>query len=275
MFRRSKGGAIGLGLLAVIAFPGTAQAAPSTSDNDTDPLRVCSDPNNMPFSNRRKEGFENQIAELMADELGTAVSYTWWPQRRGFLRNTLMAGRCDVVIGIPPVDMIDTTHPYYGSTYVMVSRAEDDLDISSLNAPELEDLTIGVSLIGDDGTNTPPAHALGRRGLTENVVGYPIYGDYREEAPAENLLLALEKGEIDVAIDWGPRAGWFAKHSKVPLTVKPVTGTESYLPLVFQFLVAMGVRKGDVELRDKLDRAIADRQEDIDAILAEYAVPRQ
>ncbi|MEE2951931.1 MAG: quinoprotein dehydrogenase-associated putative ABC transporter substrate-binding protein [Pseudomonadota bacterium] len=268
---------LGLTLVACLAilFPAKALTAEPQSGAAPLPLKVCADPNNMPFSNKREEGFENRIADLVAQEMGTHVAYTWWPQRRGFLRNTLMAGSCDVVMGIPPLDMIDTTHPYYGSTYVMVSRAEDNLDISSLNAPELEDLTIGVSLIGDDGTNTPPAHALARRGISENVVGFPIYGDYREEAPAENLLRALEAGEIDLAIDWGPRAGWFAQTSEVPLTVTPVTGTETYLPLVFEFVVAMGVRKDDHDLKDKLDQVIAKKSEAIDAILSDYGVPRR
>ena len=135
-------------------------------------LRVCADPNNLPYSNARGEGFENRIVELIAKDLGADVRYTWWAQRRGFLRNTLLANECDVVAGVASsMGMLGTTYPYYRSSYVFVSRADRRLDVHSLDDPRLKQWTIGVQLVGDDGANTPPAHALARRGAPLHVVG--------------------------------------------------------------------------------------------------------
>ena len=145
-------------------------------------FRVCADPNNLPFSNSEGTGFENKLAELIAQDLGQHVVYTWWAQRRGFIRNTLKAGSCDVVMGVPArLDMVETTRPYYGSTYVFLSRADRHYDLHSLKDPRLHNLAIGVQLIGDDGYNTPPAHALGEQGIITNLVGYTVYGDYRQD----------------------------------------------------------------------------------------------
>jgi quinoprotein dehydrogenase-associated probable ABC transporter substrate-binding protein len=236
-------------------------------------MRVCADPNNMPFSNSRGEGLENKLAELVAGDLGAHVEYTWHAQRRGFIRETLNAGLCDVIMGVPHLDMLATTRAYYSSRYVFVSRADRHLAFDSLEAPELADLTIGVHLIGDDGYNTPPAHALAMRGLVDNVRGYPIYGDYREPSPPMRLLDAVVSGEVDVAAVWGPQAGWYAAHSEVPLRVVPITGTEHFLPLVFQFPIAIGVRKEDVALRNRLNQIITERAPEIRRLLASYGVP--
>jgi hypothetical protein len=161
--RSSVAGAIALTL--VVGALGSARAD-GPSETAEDLLRVCADPNNLPFFNARGEGFENRLAELVARELGKTVSYTRWAQRRGFIRNTLNAGTCDVLMGVPPLDMIRTTRPYYRSAYVFVSRQDRALDFSSIEAPELKNLSIGVHLIGDDGANTPPADALGERTLS-------------------------------------------------------------------------------------------------------------
>src|SRR4051812_10916750 len=144
-------------------------------------LRVAADPNNLPFSNERLEGFENKIVALVARELGATVEYTWHAQRRGFVRQTIKEGNCDLVAGVPKgFDMLLTTRPYYRSTYVAVARASRHLDIRSLDDPRLKQLTIGVQMIGDDFANTPPAHALSERGCIQNVRGFTVYGDYRE-----------------------------------------------------------------------------------------------
>ena len=246
-------------------------AAPAAAGEP--PLRVCADPNNMPFSNDRGEGFENKLAELVAKELGTHVEYTWHAQRRGFIRQTLNAGECDVIMGMPNMDMIGTTRPYYRSGYVWLSREDAAIDVQSINAPELADHTIGVHLIGDDGANTPPAHVLGKRGLVDNVRGFTVYGDYRQDSPPLRMLDAVAEGEIDLAAAWGPRAGWYAKNSDVPLRVEPITDTWEYLPQVFQFAIAMGVRKEDEATRAKLDEVIVERRDDIRALLEEYGVP--
>lgn len=263
---RSLGIALVIGL--VVSAPFSLVAA------ETDDFKVCSDPNNLPFSNADGAGFENKLAELVARELREHVTYTWWAQRRGFVRNTLNAGLCDVVIGVP-VDyaLVEATRPYYRSSYVFVSRADRNLDVVSIKDPRLKDLKIGVHLIGSDGTNTPPGQALGQRNIVRNVVGYMIYGDYREPNPPVRLIEAVEKGDIDLAAAWGPLAGYAAKISAVPLTLVPITDTEDFAPLRFQFDIAMGVRKGDHGLKVRLDDIIMRKQPEIRALLASYGVP--
>ena len=174
---------------------GSSNTSPTLS-----PLRVCADPNNLPFSNDRLEGFENRIAEVIAHELHRPLKYTWWAQRRGFLRNTLKAEICDLVPGLPSnLEGVRTTAPYYRTSYVFVTRF-DGPEVSSFNDPVLRQVKVGVHLIGDDGSNTPPAHALARRGIIDNVRGYMIYGDYNQPNPPARILDALAEGEIDIAI---------------------------------------------------------------------------
>jgi mxaJ protein len=254
-------------LLAVAALLPSATA-------DADALRVCADPNNMPFSNRAGDGFENKLAEMVAQQFGKTVSYTWWAQRRGFIRHTLKAGDCDLVMGVPArYDLVETTRPYYRSTYVFVSQTARHVQLDGIDSPQLRSLTIGVHLIGDDGNNTPPAHALGQQGIIDNVRGFMIYGDYREPDPPARLIEAVEHGEIDVAAAWGPLAGYAAKQSSVPLTVTPIIASERFAPQQFQFEIAMGVSKGDHALRDRLDDFIAQHGAEITALLHSYGVP--
>ncbi|HEU5093553.1 MAG TPA: substrate-binding domain-containing protein [Reyranella sp.] len=256
--------------LTVAAVPTVVSAA----DAPNGYLRVCADPNNLPYSNDRGEGFENKLAEMLAHDLGKDVVYTWHAERRGFIRETLNSFKCDVVMGIPALDMLWTTRPYYRSTYVFVSRMADNLTFSSIDAPELEHLKIGVHLIGDDGANTPPAEVLGERHIVDNVVGYPIYGDYRQDSPPSKLIKDVENGTIDIAAAWGPLAGYYAKKSPVPLRIVPITDTMSYLPLVFQYSISMGVRRGDETMRDKLNEFIISHRDEIDGLLDSYGVPR-
>jgi mxaJ protein len=237
-------------------------------------LRVCADPNNLPFSNARGEGFENRLAELLARDRGAALEYTWWAQRRGFVRNTLRAGECDVLVGAPVgYGPVLVTRPYYRSSYVFVSR-RDGLHPASLDDPVLRTARIGVQLIGDDFANTPPAHALSRRGIIRNVVGYTVYGDYREDSPAGRIVGAVARGEVDVALVWGPFAGYFARRQSVPLAIAPLAAEGDGPGIPFAFAIGMGVRKSDMALRDELDGFIERRRLEIDAILAEYGVPR-
>ena len=236
-------------------------------------LRVCSDPNNLPFSNQRGQGFENRIAELIARDLGKRVEYTWWAQRRGFVRNTLNAGTCDVVIGVPEgYGLVRTTRPYYRSTYVFVTRHDRNLHIDSLNDPALRTLRVGVHLIGDDYANSPAAYSLARRGMSTNVVGYTVYGDYAQPNPPARLIEAVAKGDVDVAVAWGPLAGYFARTSPVPLDLRPVTPSRDG-PMMYVFDIAMGVRRRDSTERALMDREIARLQPRIDSILTSYGVP--
>jgi mxaJ protein len=237
-------------------------------------LRVCSDPNNLPFSNRKGEGFENQIAELIAGELHTTVRYYWWPQRRGFIRNTLGAGRCDLVVGIPASDgQVLATRPYYTSTYVFLSRRSSGLGIRSLDDPRLRHLRIGLHFIGDDYHNTPAAAALARRGVVRNLVGYSIYGDYSRPNPPARLIDAVARGDVDVAIVWGPFAGYFGPRTGLPLVSTPVTPALDGPALPFTFAIAAGVRRGDTALQARVDRALESARPRILAVLERYGVP--
>lgn len=235
-------------------------------------LRVCADPNNLPFSNRAGEGFENELARLLADELGAELSYTWWAQRRGFIRNTLDARACDLVPGVPAgYELVSTTRPYYRSSYVFVHRDDLGAPLESMGDPRLRELTIGVHLVGDDGANPPPAHALGQRGLVSNVVGFTIYGDYAQPNPPARLIEAVAHRQVDVAAVWGPTGGYFAHRvAAEPLEVHPIAPEG---PLPFEFSIAMGVRKGDDALRDRVQAVLDRRRDDIQAILRRYHVP--
>lgn len=238
-------------------------------------LRVCADPNNLPYSNRRGEGFENKIAERLARALGAELTYTWWPQRRGFLRNTLAAGACDVVIGVPAaVDAVAHTLPYYRSSYVFVQRPGRPR-IRSFDDPALRRLRVGIPLVGDDGVNPPPEYALARRGIIDNVVGYAVYGDYRLPDPPLDLLQALLRGDVDVAAAWGPQAGYFARRHRVRLTLTPIAPSPNDdVPFVFDITVGVRTGKRDDDLRRRLDRALHEQGGAISKILDDYGVPR-
>lgn len=236
-------------------------------------LRVCADPNNYPFTDERGQGFENRIAELVARDLDARIEYTWWAQRRGFLRKTIKAGKCDVVLGVPAqMDMLHTTRPYYRSAYAFVTREDRALDVRSLSDPRLATLSVGVQVIGDDGSNAPPAHVLASRGVVDNVKGYSVLGDYTRESPPAEIVRAVARGDIDIAIVWGPLAGAFAKRSEIPLTVTPLAEAEAAgLPMAFD--IAVGVRHGDEALAEEIDRVLRRRRREIRKILQDYGVP--
>jgi mxaJ protein len=238
-------------------------------------LRVCADPNNLPFSNERGEGFENKLADLVASEMAATVQYEWWAQRRGFFRNTLKAGRCDVVMGVPTsFEMTLTTHPYYRSTYVFVTKRQSGIRVRTFDDPVLRRVRVGVQLAGDDYANAPPAHALTKRGIVQNVRGYTLYGDYREPNPPARIVDAVARGDIDVAVVWGPLAGYFATREPVPLRIVPVSPQIDLPFLPFVFDISMGVRREDKALRDEIDGILTRRRAAIDSILTHYGVPR-
>ena len=237
-------------------------------------LKVCADPNNLPFSNQKEEGFENRIAELIARDLHARIEYTWFAQRRGFVRNTLNQHVCDVIIGVPAnFDPVLTTRPYYRSTYVFVTRRDRNLQITSMDDAALRRLTIGIHIVGDDYSNPPPAHALSRRSIITNVAGYSIYGDYAQPNPPARIVEAVAESKIDVAIIWGPFAGYFGQRQAVPLKVTALTPETDGPSIPFVFDIAMGVRKGDKVLLTELEQILSRRQRDIDQILSQYGVP--
>ena len=236
-------------------------------------LRVCADPNNLPFSNDKGKGFENKIVDLIAHDLNASVSYTWWAQRRGYIRNTLKADLCDLWPGVAVgVSGLATTEPIYRSSYVFVSPTDRDPVIHSFDDARLRHLTIGVQMIGNDATNTPPTFALAQRGMTNNVRGFMLYGDYAKPNPPASIIDAVAQGKIDVAVVWGPLAGYFAAKEPRPLTLTPVDSVTTTSPLPMAFDIAMGLRRDDVELRHEVNQALARERPAIDAILAQYHV---
>jgi len=237
-------------------------------------LRVCADPNNLPFSNVEQQGFENRLAQLVARDLEADVRYTWWAQRRGFVRNTVGAGSCDVVMGVPSeYELLSTTRPYYRSSYVFLSRADRALSLSSLDDPALRKVRIGVHVIGDDYANPPPAHGLARRRIVNNVVGYSIFGDYRQPNPPARLVRAVIDQEVDVAILWGPLAGFFAGRQPLPMSVTPVSEDPQLPGVPFAFDIAVGVSRDRRDLRMQIDEVLARRAADIDRLLDDFDVP--
>lgn len=235
-------------------------------------LRVCADPNNLPFSNQQGEGFENKLAELFATQLGAKLEYTWWTERKSFLKNSLEAGRCDLVIGLPAsLTSVATTKPYYQSTYVFVSRHDRNLHVTSLSDPRFSGWRVGVHVVGDD--YAPPAAALARRGITGNIVGFSLFGLHGAISPARKLIDAVTAGQIDVAMVWGPFAGYFAKQEKAALDIVPVS-PKTFLAIPFTYQIAAGVRKGDQILLARVDEAITINSAEIRRILDQYGVPQ-
>jgi quinoprotein dehydrogenase-associated probable ABC transporter substrate-binding protein len=235
-------------------------------------LRVCADPDNLPFSNERLEGFENKIAELIAKELDAAVRYTWASQRRGFIRQTLKAGKCDLVMGVPSgYELVLSTKPYYRSTYVFVYAKSRNLELRSFDDPVLRQLKVGLHAFGEDSANSPPAHALARRGISRNVVGFTILNT--EESPPGKIIDAVAAGEIDVAIVWGPFAGYFTKRERVELEVVPVSSSTDLPSLPFVYDMSMGVRRGEDALKERLEGILDRRRGDIQRILEAYGIP--
>jgi mxaJ protein len=235
-------------------------------------LRVCADPDNMPLSNQKGEGFEQKIAELIAKDWNSKVEYAWWPVRRGFFARALNGRYCDVAIEAPSgLDIAGVTKPYFRSGYVFVTRKDSGLDIKTLADPRLKKLKIGVNILNSDAENTPPAMALSRYGVVGNLTGY--YTFYTDSVRPEDIINAVAKKDIDVAIVWGPIAGYFAKKAPAPLTVVPLPARDSLSDFPFQYNIGMGVRRRDKELRDSLQSVLDRRAPEIQAILKQFGVP--
>jgi len=250
----------------VVAFALLTLAAPGIARE----LRVCADPDNLPYSSHDERGFENRIAHLIAADLHAELRYYWHPQWRGFTRKTLLEGHCDVIPGMP-VALGDAlaTRPYYRGTYAFVYSSARMRDLSSLDDPRLRTLRIGLQIIGIDATATPPGRALAKRGIVANVVGFPVMG---ATPSAERMIAALANGMLDVAIIWSPQAGYFAAQRGPDLDVVPLRAGAG--DPAFEFPIGMGVRRDDVALKDALDASLVRLRPQIDAVLREYAVLR-
>ena len=266
-------------IAAVLALAGTTAfpvrlTAQTLRPNVEKPgiIRVCADPDNMPLSNQKGEGFEQKIAELIAKEWNAKVEYAWWPVRRGFFARALNGRYCDLAIEAPPaLDIASVTKPYFRSGYVFVTRKDSGLDIKSLADPRLKKLRIGVNLLNSDAENTPPAMALSKYGVVGNLKGYSTF--YTSTERPEDIVNDVAKKDIDVAIVWGPLAGYFAKQSAVPLSLRPLAERDSLSDLPFRFDIGMAVRRKDRALRDSLQKVLDRKGPEIQAILKEYGVP--
>jgi mxaJ protein len=232
-------------------------------------LRVCADPNNMPFSNMKQEGFENRIAAIVAQDLGAHLVYVWQRMGRGFVREYLAKSRCDVLIGIPSnYGPVLTTTPYYRSSYVFVSRRAQKVDFASgFDSPELRRLKIGVQVLEEE--YTPPGEALARRGLQGSIVGFDTTGD-----GADSIIRAVAIRQVDLAVVWGPLAGYFTRKYQGELTLTPVEPEIDPPGLPFSFAISMGVRKGNIALRDELETVLSKRHSEIGGILYKYGIPQ-
>ncbi len=229
-------------------------------------LRVCADPANLPFSHSKHRGFDNCVAELLAHELGTKVSYHWVRFGRGFVRNVLNAGACDVMVGLPEgIRGVQIAGPYYSSTYVFVTRAGEK-QLSSFDDPALRGMKIGVQVLDDD--YAPPARALARRGLTKNITGFELDG--KDDGA---IVRAVARRQIDAAVVWGPLAGYYARSFRTPLKLTPVKPEVDPPLLAFVFKMGVGVRKNDPNLFRRVQRVLQLRQVEIRRILRSYNVP--
>jgi quinoprotein dehydrogenase-associated probable ABC transporter substrate-binding protein len=230
-------------------------------------LRVCADPHNMPFSTDKGEGFENKLAEMIAAQLGKGLSYTWYPQAPGFVRNTLRAYKCDVLMGIPQGDdVVQVTNPYYRTAYALVIRQGSGLDgADTLTDPRLKGKRIGIV------AGTPPADYLAVNGLMASAKPYPLVIDTRVDSSAAAMMRDLASGEIDAGILWGPMAGYYARQAASAVSLVPLVKETGGPRLAYR--IAMGVRHTDQEWKRLLNRKIAEDQDAINKLLLSFGVP--
>jgi mxaJ protein len=275
MFNINRSSLVWAVCLATLLTNVNANANPTaTAQSDERKLAVCADPSNLPYSNEQEQGFENRIAAVLARELRAQLVYTWSLQRRSFLRRTLNAGVCDVVVGLPQgLQGVLQTRPYYSSSYVFVTRQSRALKLSGMDDPQLRQLKIGLQAVGAEGANTPPAMALARRGIVDHITGFAMWGEEEDASPQQHIIDAVALGDVDVAIVWGPLAGYFAQRQQVALKITPVTADPQQPALVFQYAMALSVRKTDAALRDELQTVLDRVQPEIQNILLEFGVP--
>ena len=262
-------GAAAVSVLVSGKLSGQALERPQSSLELIDPkaLRVCADPHNMPFSTEKGEGFENKVAELLAGKLGRDLSYTWYPQAPGFVRNTLAAHRCDVIMGAPQGDdMVQVTNPYYRTAYALVFKQGQGLDgVDTLEDPRLKGKRVGIV------AGTPPGNNMATNGLMANAKPYPLVVDTRVDSSGAAMMRDLEAGDIDVGVLWGPMAGYYGQQARSPMTVVPLVKETSGPRLAYR--IAMGVRFTDQDWKRLLNRTIGENQPAINKLLLSYGVP--
>lgn len=255
--------------LAALFVSFAANSAVCTND-----LRICADPNNLPFSDQKESGFENEIAKLIARDLHRSLVFVWTPQRGEFLKKSINAGRCDLVVGLPSsIDDVDTTIPYYRSSFVLVSRRDQTIEPQSFDDPVLRKSTIGVQLLQHEGATVPAAQILIDHGLVGNIRWYRIFPDFSRSNPSFSVMEAVEKKEVDTAIVWGPTAGYYVhyKGHDLFLAALPAQPNSKNNPLTFD--ISMGVHHGNAALRRQLNAFLKRNHDDVQAILKRYGVP--
>ncbi len=264
-------GALAFGL-TVLLSPAGAHAQASGEPGslelvDPNVFRACGDPHNLPLSNDKGEGFENKLAELVAAKLGKKLSYTYVPQAIGFVRMTLNAYRCDVILGFPQGDdQAQVTVPYYRTTYALVTKRGSGLeDVTAINDPRLKDKRIGIV------AKTPPSTNMAINGLLGHAKSYPLFIDTRTDSSAQAMIDDLARGDIDCGILWGPMAGYLAKQADPQLVVVPLVKETRGPPLTFR--IGMAVRPADQELKRTLNKLIMENQAEINKLLISYNIP--
>lgn len=250
---------------ATLAFLLSAASLPAAT------LKVCADPNNLPYSNRESAGFENELARLVAHDLGRTLELVWVPQRGRYLRS-IKSGACDVIMGVPTgMDPLATTDPYYRAAYVFVTRRDAHHPVRSFADPWLRGKKIGIHLLQEEDATSPPVPALVANGLFENIVWYKLFPNFTRPNPPSALIEAVRNREVDTAIAWGPMAGYFTNRSGGALQLVPVPEQQAGPPLAFN--ISMAVRRGNDVLRSELNRIIRARRPEFERILRAYGVP--
>jgi mxaJ protein len=239
----------------------------SIASGQQSPLRVCADPDNLPFSNAHGEGFENRIAQMVGSYMGEDVEFVWQRMGRGFVREYIDKGKCDLVIGIPSAFRpLLTTQPYYRSSFFFLTRRSAKFHPSSLDDPQLKSIRIGVEALEEE--YTPPAQGLARRGLQAQLVGIYSVGSH-----SFDIAKAVSDGDVGIGIMWGPTAGYLAKRSPDKFFLSPVQ-PQADGPLPFTFAIAMGVSKANRRLQARLDEFIASNRANLQKLLDSYGVPQ-
>lgn len=263
---------LAVAVLLVAPAVAAAQQELRPGIRDGSVIRVCADPDNLPASNQKGEGYENKIAELLAQTWGDKLEYAWWPVRRGFFSRALNGRYCDIAITAPAgLDMAGVTKAYFKSSYVMVYRKDSGLALRSLADTTFRRLKIGVHLLNSDAENTPPAMAMSQFGSVGNLIGFSTFFSEAGERPEDIFKAVLDK-RIDVAIVWGPMAGYFVGKMNAPLVVQPVQ-EDSVDGIPFAFSMGMATRKRDRGLRDSLQAFLEQNKPAIDGILKDFGIP--
>ncbi|MCO5064471.1 MAG: substrate-binding domain-containing protein [Rhizobiaceae bacterium] len=267
--RRAVIGALSLTLLPGVAAAQTAGLGAAGELVDPDVLRVCADPANLPFTNEKGEGYENRLAELVAEKTGRkSVSYTWFPMVMGFVRNTLRANRCDIIMGYAQGDeLVQNTNAYLRSTYVLVYKKDGPLaGVETIEDPKLAGKRIGVV------QSTPPASNMAKANLMKTAKVYDLMRDTRfTHSPAELMIKDIESGEIDAAVVWGPMGGYFARQMNADVALVPLTKEQTGSRMIYR--ITMGVRPSDQEWKRTLNTVIRENQAEINRIMLDYGVP--